>query len=141
MATVNTSGLVTAVAVGSAIITVTTQDGNRTATSSVTVSGVAQGSLSGSGLASSATVNLSAEGTTDWAHWFGYDHKASGGSLISNYVLVGTGSVLTYADDPRTCSWSDGSPVGSGSNRNGIFIPGIGKGFQITAPADLTRKY
>ncbi len=140
VATVNTSGLVTAAAVGSAIITVTTQDGGRTATSSVTVSGVAQGSLSGSGLASSATVNLSAEGTSDWAHWSGYDHKASGGGLISNYVLVGTGSVLTYDDDPRTCSWNDGTPVGSGSNRNGIFIPGIGKGFQITAPADLNTR-
>lgn len=37
VATVNASGLVTAVASGTAIITVTTQDGNRTATSTITV--------------------------------------------------------------------------------------------------------
>ena len=37
IATVNSSGLVTGVAVGSATITVTTQDGNRTATSAITV--------------------------------------------------------------------------------------------------------
>jgi uncharacterized protein YjdB len=37
VASVNTSGLVTGVAVGSATITVTTQDGNKTATSAITV--------------------------------------------------------------------------------------------------------
>jgi uncharacterized protein YjdB len=42
VATVNSSGLVTAVAVGNATITVTTQDGNKTATSAITVTSSAQ---------------------------------------------------------------------------------------------------
>lgn len=96
--------------------------------------------LTGSGVASSATVNLTTEGTSDWAHWFGYDHKSSGGSKISNYTVVGTGSALNYNDDPRTCTWNDGTPTASGSNKNGIYITGVGKGFQITAPADLTQR-
>ncbi len=137
VATVSATGLVTAVSVGTATITVTTQDGGFTAPFSVTVS---QGSLSGSGVASSATVNLTTEGTADWAHWSGYDHKSSGGSKISNYTAIGTGSVLNYNDDPRTLTWSDGTPTASGSNRNGIYITGIGRGFQITAPADLISR-
>ena len=43
VATVNSSGLVTGVAAGSATITVTTQDGNRTATSAITVTGGGSG--------------------------------------------------------------------------------------------------
>jgi hypothetical protein len=98
------------------------------------------GSLVGSGVASSATVNLTTTGTADWAHWNGYDHKSSGGGKISNYTVVGSGSVLNYNNDPRTCTWSDGTPTTSGSNINGIYITGIGKGFQITAPADLSSR-
>ena len=54
--------------------------------------------------------------------------------------MVGTGTVSNYNNDPRTCSWSDGKPTASGSNKNGIYISGIGKGFQITAPADLAQR-
>ena len=81
VATVNATGLVTGIAAGTATITVTTQDGAKTATSAITVTPAASGgSLTGTGTSSSATVNLTTEGTTDWAHWSGYDHKASGGS-------------------------------------------------------------
>ncbi|MGC4038461.1 MAG: Ig-like domain-containing protein [Chitinophagaceae bacterium] len=142
IATVSTTGLVTGIAAGTATITVTTQDGAKTATASITVtqSTPVTGSLTGTGVASSATVNLTTEGTGDWAHWYGYDHKAAGGSKISNYSLVGTGTVSNYTNDPRTCTWTDGTPTTSGSNKNGIYITGIGKGFQITAPADLTQR-
>ena len=47
VATVSTDGVVTAVAVGSAIITVTTTDGSKTATCSVTVKELPAGALSG----------------------------------------------------------------------------------------------
>jgi uncharacterized protein YjdB len=140
VATVSSTGLVTALSAGTAVITVTTQDGAKTATCNITVTLPAPGgALTGSGVASSATVNLTTEGTSDWAHWYGYDHKSSGGSKISNYTLIGTG-VLTYTNDPRTCTWSDGTPTVSGSNKNGSYIAGIGNGFQITAPADLTQR-
>jgi hypothetical protein len=141
IATVSSTGLVTGVAAGNATITVTTQDGAKTATSAITVTPqTSTGLLNGSGVSSSTTVNLATEGTSDWAHWYGYDHKSSGGSKISNYTIVGTGSVSNYTNDPRTCTWSSGTPTASGSNRNGIYITGVGKGFQITAPADLTQR-
>ena len=140
IATVSSSGLVTAIAAGSAVITVTTQDGAKTATCNITVTQTLSGVLTGSGLSSSTTVNLTSEGSSDWAHWSGYDHKSSGGSKISNYTVVGTGTVSSYSNDRRTCTWSDGTPTASGSNKNGIYITGIGKGFQITAPADLTQR-
>jgi uncharacterized protein YjdB len=61
VATVNTSGLVTAVASGTATITVTTQDGNRTATSAITVSSGPQtdppGVITAYKTASAVTVN------------------------------------------------------------------------------------
>ena len=140
IATVSSTGLVTAIATGSAVITVTTQDGAKTATCNITVTQTSPGVLTGSGLSSSTTVNLTNEGSSDWAHWSGYDHKSSGGSTISNYTVVGTGTVSNYSNDRRICTWSDGTPAASGSNQNGIFIAGIGKGFQITAPADLAQR-
>ena len=140
VATVSSSGLVTAITAGSAVITVTTQDGAKTATCNITVNQASTTGLTGSGVSSSATVNLTTEGSSDWSHWSGYDHKSSGGSKISNYTVVGTGTVLNYTNDPRTCTWSDGTPTASGSNKNGIYITGVGKGFQITAPADLTQR-
>jgi len=96
--------------------------------------------LTGTGVASSATVNLTTEGSSDWAHWPGYNHKSSGGSKIDNYTVVGAGTVLNYNNDPRTCYWNDGTPTASGSNKNGISVTGIGKGFQITVPADPTPR-
>ncbi|MGA7937541.1 MAG: Ig-like domain-containing protein [Kovacikia sp.] len=141
VATVSASGLVTGVSAGSATITVTTQDGGFTATSAITVTAAASGgSLTGTGASSSATVNLTTDGTTDWAHWSGYDHKASGGSQISNYTVIGSGTVNTYTNDLRTLTWSDGTPTASGSNKNGIYIAGTNNGFQITAPADSTQR-
>ncbi len=100
----------------------------------------AGGSLTGSVSTSSASVNLTATGTTDWAHWYGYDHKAGGGSKISNYTLVGSGTVSNYTDDPRQMAWSDGTPTASGSNNNGIYIAGQNKGFSISVPADTSTR-
>jgi uncharacterized protein YjdB len=140
VATVSTTGLVAGVAAGTATITVTTQDGNFKATSVITVTQAQPGSLSGSGSASTTTVNLSTEGTADWAHWPGYDHKATGGSKISNYTAIGASTVYMHLDDQRTCVWASGTPVASGSNTRGVNIAGTGNGFQLTAPADQTLR-
>ncbi|MEJ0101600.1 MAG: Ig-like domain-containing protein [Bacteroidota bacterium] len=142
IATVSASGLVTAVAAGTATITVTSQDGAKTATSAITVTTVSPGgSLSGSGVASTAAINLTTEGTSDWAHWPNYDHKSAGGSKISNYTIIGGSAVYIYNDAPRSCTWSDGTPTASGtSNVSGVFVGGIGQGLQITAPADQTQR-
>src|SRR3954468_23156366 len=54
------------------------------------------GSLSGSGVASAAAVNLTTTGASDWAKWPNYIHKASGGSQISNFTQIGTVAALSY---------------------------------------------
>jgi len=106
---------------------------------------LAQGSLSGSVDSSTTSVNLSTQGSTDWAHWGtggvpGLVRK-SGGSLISTYIVVGAGGVSTYSNDPRPMSWSGGSPTATASaDASGLYISNIGNGFSITVPADTTQR-
>ncbi|RYY15304.1 MAG: T9SS type A sorting domain-containing protein, partial [Cytophagaceae bacterium] len=65
VATVNSSGLVTAVAAGSATITATTQDGGKTATSAITVtSSQAAGTISARKVSTAPTINGSLSETT-----------------------------------------------------------------------------
>jgi len=97
------------------------------------------GLLSGGVVASAAAVDLTAVGTSDWAHWPNYDHKASGGGQIGNVAAVGSG-MTAYANDPRRLTWSDGTPNASGSSSGGVYISGAGKGFSITVPADTTQR-
>jgi hypothetical protein len=95
------------------------------------------GALVGSGVASSAAVNLTANGSGDWAKWPNYIHKANGGSQISNFTKIGAPSVQTFKNDPRPINWTDGTPSATGTNDiTGVFIAGIGSGFQMSAPAD-----
>jgi len=104
------------------------------------VTSIVGGSLSGTVTNSSGAVNLTS-GTADWAHWYGYDHKASGGGQIGNFSIVGSGSASNYGNDLRPISWTDGTPTGSATNNtNGVYIAGIGKGFSVTAPADTTTR-
>jgi uncharacterized membrane protein len=98
------------------------------------------GALGGVGVASSATVNLTTTGTSDWAKWPGYIHKAAGGAQIANYTMIAAGSATNYSNDPRTITWSDGTPTASGSDKAGVYVGGIGKGFQITAPAGTASR-
>ncbi len=95
----------------------------------------ASGSLTATSEDSAEAVDLTAVGITDWAHWYGYDQKADGGSKIGNYTVLGTGAVTNYEDDPRQISWSDGAPTASGTNNTGIYVEGRGSGFSIDVPA------
>lgn len=91
-------------------------------------------------------VNLTQEGTIDWAHW-GYslasdfDRKATGNDLISNYMLINTLSAVQYGDGLVGYKWNDGqSGLGqransSGPSATGVYITGIGNGAKITVPA------
>ncbi len=53
------------------------------------------GSISGSQTISPASLNLTAEGTSDWAHWglgesaTAFNHKTTGGTQISNFTRIG----------------------------------------------------
>jgi hypothetical protein len=80
-------------------------------------------------------VDLTVEGTLDWAH-FGtvdlssFDHKASGGRKISN----ATGGVYRYQGGP-TYTWSDGVPTASASTASGIYSNGVAASYSLTVEA------
>jgi hypothetical protein len=111
-------------------------------TNTLSVTGTG-GVLGGSGASSAAAVNLTAEGGLDWVHWGdgSLNRKAGVTAQISSDNVIGTGSVLTYSNDPRPVSWTDGTPTAASSNNmNGIYISGVGQGFSFTAPADTTAR-
>lgn len=93
-------------------------------------------------------VSLTTEGALDWMHYgdtVGSPElvvEKSGGSGIGMYTVIGTANTPeTYAGDPRTLSWTDGSPTATGSNINGIFLLGaVGAGFQIVFPAGTVER-
>jgi hypothetical protein len=105
----------------------------------------AGGSLSGSFAQSPATLDLSAEGTLDWGHWGvsrfnSFNHK-SGGNQISDVTIVANGNPSRYADNAVSFSWTNGTPVLATNNTTtGIFVEGVGNGFQMSIPADTKPK-
>ena len=91
-------------------------------------------------------VNLTAEGSVDWAHWgnggpTAFDHKSGVTQLISNFTNVGTGQVFGFSNNPTGFSWTDGTPGASATDvHTGVFLIGVGNGFQFTVPADTNLK-
>jgi predicted homoserine dehydrogenase-like protein len=62
-------------------------------------------------------------------------------SQISNYTIVGTGAANQYGNNGFGYTWTDGTPTASITNSTtGVFIAGVGNGFQIAAPADSTQR-
>ena len=95
------------------------------------------GAIAGSGVASTATVDLTAAGRADWARWPGYDGNASGNEQISDFAFIGTAPSI-YSNDARTLTWTDGTETACGSSTQGLSISGTGNGFLITVPADTS---
>ncbi|RPJ49544.1 MAG: hypothetical protein EHM23_36585, partial [Acidobacteria bacterium] len=104
------------------------------------------GLLTGSMAASPASVNLTSEGTMDWAHWglaaaTSFNHKAAVTSAISNYTSVGSAVAQRLQKNSTTYSWTGGTPTVTATNTpNGVWVMGLGNGFQISAPADTTKR-
>ena len=98
----------------------------------------AGGLLSGTVDSSTARADLTAEGGADWVHWgTTLNRKAGVTAQLSNYTVVGGGSAVSYDNDLRPLSWSDGSPTASSTNNtSGLYISPTGSGFSFTAPAD-----
>lgn len=102
----------------------------------------------------SSSVNLSSEGTQDWAIWGtnGADPLAAvkpdnGSGLISDLTVIGseppTPSAHQATDwwSTQLASWTGGAPAASetGSTAAAI-VGGAGNGFSFTVPADTTEK-
>jgi len=106
------------------------------------------GILSGSSVAltTARTVTLTTLGTLDWAHWgltsaTSFDHKSAVSPAISNFKVVGSGSVSRYTDNMTGFTWTDGTPTGKATGTtSGVYLSGSGTGFRLTVPADTKRR-
>jgi hypothetical protein len=110
------------------------------------------GSLQGSVAAPPASVDLTAEGTTDWAHWGltaagSFDHKTAVAQQVPNVTLVNAtaGNLNRYTDNFSAYSWIDGTPTAQASgSKTGVFLYCTNNppaGFQLTVPAtNLLRR-
>ena len=102
-----------------------------------------EGALVGLGDSLGSGANLTAEGSVDWIHWGDatLNRKIGVTPQLSNYSIVGGGSVAVYANDPRPISWTDGTPTANITNdTNGVYISALAQGFSLTAPADPTTR-
>ena len=92
------------------------------------------------------TVNLTAEGTADWAHWgmgwpFQFDRKRGAAQQIGNFKRIGASPTGWLNDNPTPFSWTDGTPTASATDtRTGTFTAGTGNGFELTVLADTRPK-
>jgi CSLREA domain-containing protein len=118
-----------------------------TSAATLTVSAPA-GTLSGTVATAASSYNLTALGTTDWAHWGalgninGFEHKATGGTKISNVTRLGNGGYGTYTQPTRKVSWTDGTPVAQyGNDQSYLWAnDAIGAGYSFTVPASTTTQ-
>jgi len=102
------------------------------------------GALSGRTEFPPANVNLTAEGSADWAHWglgllSGFDHKTGvpPAQQIGNFTIIGNNLAQAAENYATEFSWNNGSPtVGAGPTTTGVSIHGWTNGFRITVPAD-----
>jgi hypothetical protein len=97
-------------------------------------------------------VDLTKEGTIDWAHWgFGsssdFDRKANGNDLISNHALINTITTMQYGDGRVGYKWNDGQgnfgqhANSMGPSTTGVYVLGNGSGASISVPADATPRH
>lgn len=108
----------------------------------------AAGALSGiyEVIASASTVNLTIEGTLDWAHWgrtspTDFNRRADVAPQISNFTLIGQGPILQFGDNFTGYSWTNGTPTARATRAtSGIYVNSEGNGFEISVPADTTVK-
>jgi murein DD-endopeptidase MepM/ murein hydrolase activator NlpD len=104
------------------------------------------GSLSGSRGNTPANVNLTTEGTSDWAHWglsspASFNHKSVVTQQISNFTPLGAGTIQRYTNNPNLYTWTGGTPTASTTNTaSGVYVIGANNGYQITLPADTTQR-
>ncbi|MEZ5428820.1 MAG: peptidoglycan DD-metalloendopeptidase family protein [Pyrinomonadaceae bacterium] len=142
-----TAGFSTA---GTYTLRLTADDGSLTTTDdaiiTVNSSGGSSGTLNFNGALAPGNVNLTSEGTSDWAHWglggsSGFNHKSGITQQISNYTKIGSGAIGSFNDNSVLYNWSDGTPTASATNNtSAIFIKGANRGFELNIPADTTQR-
>jgi hypothetical protein len=114
----------------------------------------AVGMLTGSGtLLGNTTIDLSSEGTADWAEWgmtsaTDFNHMASNGGKIANVTAINTTTIYGYGNNYMQAgndgfTWTGGTPTAmtTSAQYSGVFTRGMGAGLSTTVPASSTRSY
>jgi len=98
-----------------------------------------------SGIAS--LIDLTSDGSTDWAHWglsssSSVNRKAGQASQISSIVTLGAAAKRFQAPAGvrATYDWSDGAPTAAASTTAGLYFGGSGNGYELTLPADTSPR-
>ncbi len=102
------------------------------------------GLLTGFQEVSPSSVDLTTEGTADWTHWglngeSGFNRKSGVTPQISNFTPIGNGAILHFGGTV-TYNWTDGTPTGNTASNGGLWVKGVGNGYQLTVPADTTQR-
>jgi len=114
----------------------------------VGVSG-AGGMLNGNQTTPSTSVDLSSEGTTDWAHWgltdsTSFDHKSGIVPQISDLSRIGSISTIRSSSNGAPTvyyRWNGGTPTGAASSTTScVYTYGQDNGFELTLPADTLQR-
>src|SRR5438128_2230700 len=97
-------------------------------------------------LPSGSAINLSAEGTLDWAHWgltspTDFNHLASTNQIIGDYILIGSQFTAQANSFPNACSWTNGTPVASATGTTtAVYVTGLSNGFQVVIGAGTSPR-
>ncbi len=98
------------------------------------------------------SIDLSSEGTADWAEWGAtsvtdFDHKATGGTQIASWTRIGSATVYGYGNGYNQAgndgfTWTGGTPVQTETTAqySGVWINGAPNGFSTTAPASTQAR-
>jgi hypothetical protein len=133
-----------------AVIGATGDDGPDAAIARSDAGQPVQGSLAVTRKLVSGMIDLTMEGTIDWAEWGAtamtdFNHKLSGGGKIANWTEVGSGTVYGYGNAYHLpgndgFTWSDGTPVLNEpiAQYSGVWIDYAPNGFATTVPASTT---
>jgi len=104
------------------------------------------GELLGAADPAPAGVDLSAEGTQDWAAWglggkAGINRKAGAAHLIGTVSEVGHGFMDATPGCGTSLHWSNGAPTASEPDtHSGLWLNGVGHGYQFDVAADTTER-
>jgi len=122
----------------------TNAGGTGSATLVITIKAALTGQLNGTVGTPASEVNLTTEGTADWAHW---GSEGSGNDDHKNVTsLIGWSAgptPFTYGSNAISYLWTDGSSNWNGTPQATGFYFSNGSGnnaFTITAPADSTTR-
>lgn len=135
-------------AAGTYVLRLTGDDGALTSTDdlALTVNAAGQGLLIvSSALTPTGALDLSAEGTTDWAHWgltgTSFNHKAGVTPQISNFAQIGNRAAQQFTNNPTLFSWTGGTPTVSAANVDkGLWMRGLNNGYQVSVAADTVPR-